>query len=94
MNATQYATERLIDSVWTIEYKVLNDNEVEILSYNRENPIGYEQERTLNRGGLVETKDRLVTHLIIEPYEPFKSWVNGNGKKYTVVNSKYIFSYR
>lgn len=90
----QYATQRLINSVWTVGYKVINENKVEILSYSRENPIGYKQEKTLNRGGLIETDKRIVTHLIIEPYEPFKSWVNGSGKKYEVINPKYIFDYK
>jgi hypothetical protein len=91
-----YATQRLIDSVWTVSYRIVDEakSEIEILSYDRDNPIGYEQEKTLNRGGLVESEGRIVTELIIEPYEPFKSWINGSGTKYTVINPKHIFDYK
>lgn len=90
-----YATQRLIDSVWTISYKITNEakNEIEILSYNRSNPIGYEQERTLNRVNVIEDDKRTVTSIFIEPYESSKYWASSNGKKYNVINPKHIFDY-
>lgn len=90
-----FATERLIDSVWTISYRIVDEvkSEIEILSYDRENPIGYEQEKTLDRLNIIEGEGRIVTSIIVEPYEPFKYWASNYGKIYNVVNPKYIFSY-
>lgn len=88
----QYATERLIDIVWTLEYRMI-DGKVEILSLNRENPIGYEKERELPRYALEEGEGRIVTGVYLAPYEPFKCWAGTDSKMFEVINPKYIFSY-
>lgn len=89
-----HATQRLIDSVWTVTYKKINETQVEILSYKRDNPIGYEQEKQLDRMNFVEGEGRIVQTLLIEPYESSKYWAgNNNPTAYKVLNPRYIFSY-
>jgi hypothetical protein len=91
------ATERMIDSVWTVEYEVVGENEAKILAFNREDPEGYEKERELPRCNLAEAGDRTVVGLTISPYESFRygaSMTYPESKFYKVVNPKYIFSYR
>ena len=36
----QFATQRLLDSVWTLAYK-WRDGKVEIVAYDREEAVGY-----------------------------------------------------
>ena len=88
-----YATERLIDSVWTLEYELINDDQIKIISFNRDNPIGYEKEAELPRVRLVEDNERIVLSAYFEPYGKFKYLASPNGKKIEVVNPQYIFSY-
>lgn len=91
----KYATKRLIDSVWTVSYKMNPDGTVHIISYDRENIIGYTKEKELPRCTFVETPERLVTHLIIQEYEHFRSWPDQSKphEQFHVGNPKYIFSY-
>lgn len=67
------ATERLIDSVWTLEYNILPNGKVEILKYSREDIEGYENEKNLPRLNLQEDDKRIVTGVFLEPYEVFKA---------------------
>jgi len=59
-NTTLRATKRLLDSVWTIEFVINNDDTVTIARYDRTNAIGYEQERNLPSVRLVEDSKRNV----------------------------------
>lgn len=88
-----YATERLIDSVWTLEYELINDDQIKIISFNRDNPIGYEKETELPRVRLVEDDKRTVLSAYFEPYAKFKYLASPTGKQYEVVNPRYIFKY-
>ena len=89
------ATKRLIDSVWTVEFNILNENEVEILKYSREDPEGYEKERELPQHRLVEDENRTAVELLIrDKYDAFE-WVNEENcdHRYKVTNPKHIFDY-
>lgn len=91
------ATERLIDSVWTVEYEIVGENKVKILAFNRDDDEGYEKEVELDRCNLSEKEGRVVCGLTISPNEPFRygaSMTYPGSKFYEVVNPKYIFSYR
>lgn len=89
-----HATQRLIDSVWTVAYKKVSETEVEILSYKSDNPIGYEQEQQLDRMDFVEGEGRIAQTLLIEPYESFNYWAgNNNPTAYKVVNPQHVLSY-
>ncbi len=89
------ATKRLIDSVWTLEFEVLNGNEVKILKYSRDDQEGYDNERTLPQCRVVEDDDRnAISVLIRDKYDGFE-WVDEKNcdKTYKVVNVMHIFSY-
>lgn len=77
------ATKRVIDSVWTIQYRVHGEKQVEILSFDRNDDDGYLNEKNLPKGDLIESDDgrRTVVGAIIA------------GIEYSVVNPKYVFSY-
>lgn len=78
-----YATERLIDSVWTLCYEVTDaDNRIiKIISFDRENPIGYTQEKTLPTCRLHELNNRTVYQATIAEI------------LYVVENPAHVFSY-
>lgn len=87
-----YATNRLIDSVWTMAYEI-KDNHVIIHSYDRDNAIGYEQEKNLPQFSMIEGDKRIVTGVIIsEEYQAFRRDMD-DGIEYTVANPKFVFSY-
>jgi hypothetical protein len=75
------ATHRLIDSVWTITADI-QDGKAKLLDYNRDDPEGYLQERTLPKGKVIEGEGRVVEHLVID------------GERYTVTNPKHVFDYK
>ncbi len=91
----QYATKTLIDSVWTIGYRRVSPTEVEILSYGRQNPIGYEQQKKLDLGCLIEDGSRRVYELRLADYKAFDLWATPENQRevLTVVNPAHVFSY-
>ena len=92
-----YATKRLIDSVWTLAYQRVSPTEVRILGYDRENPIGYAQERQLDLCNLRETIDgsRIVTHVALDDFKSFQCWASLTEARehLKVVNPQHVFSY-
>ena len=92
---TKKATKRLLDSVWTVEFKEVSPTEVEIVRYSRDDQEGYDRERKLPQGVLVETENRTVTHLLIREEFDSHNWVNETNadRKLLVVNPKHIFDY-
>jgi hypothetical protein len=83
----QYATLRRIESVWTLSFEVIGDK-VKVLSYDRENPIGYDKEKELPHVKLVEDEQRNITGIELTDSQDL-----AGGKKYEVMNPQYIFSY-
>ena len=77
------AVNRIIDSVWTIEYELVpeNPNAIKLLRYSRNDPEGYEREHELPKGRLVESPHRLVVAAEI------------GGLGYDVENKKHVFDY-
>lgn len=95
---TKMAVKRLINSVWTLVYKQVDENSIKIISYDRENPIGIEKERELPLCELIEDDQRTVTGAKIQERNNtgFNSgWVDKDRPfdTFTVVNPKYVFSY-
>ncbi|MAI07981.1 MAG: hypothetical protein CMF61_03390 [Magnetococcales bacterium] len=89
----QFATHRLIDSVWTLGFKWV-DGKVEIVSYDRENPVGYEHEQDLTQARLIDDDNRIVTHVKLRKYRAFDyGWYEDAGETFEVVNPQHIFSY-
>lgn len=92
------ATKRLLDSIWTVSYNVLNENEIEIIGYNRDDPEGYKNECNLPQCTVIEDDKRNFIGLMVR--EKFKfnyfDWVNSKNADhiYKVVNPKHITSYK
>ena len=80
MKPIYLAIRRLIDSVWTLEFTI-TDNSIEIVSYSRDNSLGYKHEKTLPRCRLLYDEDRIVWGAFV-----------GN-QKYVVSNPKFLFDY-
>lgn len=89
------ATKRLITNVWTVEYSIISEGKVEISNYSYEDIEGYQREKELPQCELIETKNRIVTHLWLKPYKS-NEWVNKDNvtEIYEVVNPQHIFSYK
>ena len=95
---TKIAVKRLINSVWTLVYKQIDEKNIEVISYDRENPIGIEKERELPLCELVEDENRTVIGAKIQERNKtgFNSgWVDKDRPfdTLTVTNPKHIFSY-
>lgn len=76
------AVKRIIGSVWTVEYKLVDKDKVEIIKYTREDEEGYRREDQLPTGFMTETEERIVVNLVVA------------GTAYTIVNPKHIFDYK
>ncbi|WGH49727.1 hypothetical protein [Alishewanella phage vB_AspM_Slickus01] len=77
---TVYAVKRLIDSVWTLGFRII-DGKVEIISHDSDNSIGYQHEKDLPKFQLNEDPSRIVQGVTIG------YWY------FEVVNPQYVFSY-
>lgn len=88
------ATKRLITSVWTLEYELVEANKVKILNYSRTDQEGYAKESELPQCELIESDERTVTQVLLKPYKTGE-WVNHENatEVYEVINPQYIFSY-
>jgi hypothetical protein len=83
MTTTHKAVQRILDSVWTLAYQKLGSNKVKIISYDRHDSQGYDNEKTLPHSKVIESDDglRTVKKVLI------------NGDEFIVANPQYIFSY-
>jgi hypothetical protein len=91
----QYATQRLIDSLWTMAFIINDDQTITIISYDRENTIGYDFEKSLDRLTIEEDNDRTAQAIYLDTYEPFKYCASKeNGIKYEVANKRNVFDYK
>lgn len=89
----QFATRRIIDSVWTLTF-AWEDGKVRILEYDRENTVGYKYEKDLPQCVIVEDDDRTVTHVRLRRHRSFDyQWAEDAGELFEVVNPQHIFSY-
>ena len=75
------AIHRIINSVWTIEYKHVTSTEVEIIRYSRDDDEGYNKEKELPEGDVIENDKRIATGIKV------------GDQTFTVINPRYIFSY-
>jgi hypothetical protein len=85
-----YVTKRLIDSVWTATFAVVGEGKIYLISYDRENPVGYKKERELLKCSLKEDDSRNLLEIVIgndlrSDEQPSDS--------FDIVNSRHIFSY-
>ena len=76
-------------------YKQVSPSEIEIVSFDRKNPIGYDKEEQLPRLQMVEDGNRTVTAVIIdnEKTGSFQCWARDQSPEYKVTNPKHVFDY-
>ena len=92
------ATKRLLDSVWTLEYIINDDNTITIIKYGRDDNEGYEKEKELPRCKIIEDgeRGRKALRVIIQDYKsPFQHLANESEphSSHDVANVKNVFSY-
>jgi hypothetical protein len=92
-NTILHATQRLLDSVWTLTFVAHEDDTATILRYDRTNEIGYEQERNLPRVRLTEDADRNVTGIALGDYADFQYTAPSGSMEIPVRNVQNVFSY-
>lgn len=80
-----YFVRRLFDSVWTCEYMVITRHQIEVLTWNRNNTIGYENEKELPKGDLIETEVNGVPRTVVG--------AEIDGKIFEVVNPDHVFNF-
>ena len=85
--ATQFAVNRIIDSVWTIGFTLDVSGKAIIKCYERDISIGYVEERRLPKVKLIENSDR---HIISIKLVDRKT---ENEQVLEVANPQHIFSY-
>ena len=89
------ATNRIMDSVWTIEYNIINDEKVELIRYSRDDEEGYEREKELSTGIIRQDKDRTAQELHIWNESRPSYWYKEDPDKiYDIINKKHIFDYK
>lgn len=84
------ATERLIVSLWTLEYEVVENGKAKILNYSKTDQEGYDREEELPQFRLIETDECIVTHILLKPFSRGE-WVTT--EVYEVVNPQHVYSY-
>lgn len=95
-----YATKRLIDSVWTATFAVVGEGKAYLITYDRENPVGYEKEKELLGCAIGEDDSREVLSIKLmlnKAYHTYalvkNSWDVGREDYFEVVNPRHVFSY-
>ena len=91
---TKKATKRIINNVWTIEYKIIGDR-AKIIKYSRDDEEGYEREKELSTGIIRQDKDRTAQELHIWNESRPSYWYKEDPDKiYDIINKKHIFDYK
>lgn len=80
-----YFTKRLLDSVWTCEYQVITKHQIRVLTWNRNNEIGYEQEKELPKGRIIEAEINDCPRTAVG--------AEIDGKIFEVINPQHVFNY-
>lgn len=93
-NSRLVATRRLIDSVWTLVYELVEPGKIKIIAHDRQNPIGYEKERELKQYVLREDEDRNIIEVGISEYQQLELLTLEKAESiFEVINPQYVFSY-
>jgi hypothetical protein len=88
----KYATHRLLDSVWTLGYKIVK-NEIVIYEHSRDLKVGYDNEKHLPQFRLQEDNQRTVTGVYLKDYSPAMEGLEKYSDPINVSNPKFVFSY-
>ena len=89
----QFATSRKIDSVWTLGFEIV-EGEAVVHSFDRNNQIGYEQEKELPQVRIIEDDKRVIKSIKLAPYKPHTGQDFTESDSYNVANPKHVFSYK
>lgn len=94
-NGVLFATHRILDSVYTFEYKLGPHPMIEIISFGRDVELGYVHEDVATHVKLIEDEGRTVTHVVLFDYLGTGYPTHKlTGEVLTVSNPQHIFSYR
>ncbi len=90
------ATQRRIDTVWTLEYLENDNGTISVIRYSREDPEGYEKEKELQRCSVVEGERRKALSVMFTDYKNFTYHATNENKTShkTIANQKNIFAYK
>ncbi len=88
-----YATKSLISKVWTAEFAVCEEGKVYLISYDNDNEIGYDRDKTFMQCEIIEDSDRNITGIYLGD-NLRNSSSTGPKDEFEVVNQKYVFSYK
>jgi hypothetical protein len=86
-----YAVNRLINSVWTISFAMVEEGKIYLLEHSRDLEIGYEKEKSLAHFHLKENDSRIVEGARIMIMK--SPWDIDKVDEFEVVNKKHVFSY-
>ncbi|EKA5635843.1 hypothetical protein OKZ62_001747 [Vibrio navarrensis] len=95
-NQTYRAVKRLIDSVWTVQF-LFTDEGVHIISYSRDDEVGYVEEKRLPKAIIVEDENRIARSIKVFSPETILLEADRDDHligEYNVLNPKFIFSYK
>lgn len=89
------ATRRIMDAVWTLEYRVEDHENITVLSYDHKDREGYDKERELPDVQLVEDANRVVREVWLwEKHDPMRSATSEEPDYvYAVANPGHVFSW-
>lgn len=90
MSKKLLATQRLINSVWSLVYELTEDGKVNIISHGRDNKDGYTQEGKVDQFRIREDKNRTALSVVFAPADPFDF---NEDRELQVANPKHIFDY-
>ncbi len=85
-----HAMKPVINSVWTASFTVVEEGKIYLITYDRDNPIGYDREAEFYLH-VKEDDKRNITEIRVS--EDSSSHSTRPSDEFEVVNSKYIFSY-
>lgn len=91
MNKIEFATDRRINSVWTLVFRRVEGG-VEILAHSRDIEAGYELEHKLPSYRIIETEGRIASEVVVGSRDSWSRDIQ-NAETLKVVNPKGVFYY-
>jgi hypothetical protein len=85
-----HAMKPVINSVWTASFTVVEEEKIYLITYDRDNPIGYDREAEFYLHVKEDDKRNIIG---IRISEDSSSHSTRPSDEFEVVNSRYIFSY-
>jgi hypothetical protein len=90
-----FATHRILDSVYTLQYQQIDEKTVKILQYDRDSNYGYENEGKLEQFSVVTDDKGIVTGVHFRNYQSGGPVISAESatRICSVANPQHKFSY-